>query len=344
MQALVKTERERGALELRDVPKPEPDADEALIEVDYAGICGSDAGIYELEEIAEVMDMPTTIGHEYAGRVVEVGENVTNVEVGDRVVERIIRWCGECQQCQMGLHNICDNSSIAGVSEDGAFAEYLTAPAKGLHKIPEDLSSKEAALTEPLAVATRAVTHNADISPGTDVLVEGPGPIGMLSAQMARADGGNVTVTGIGPDAKYRLPLLRDMGFDAVNVGETPLEEVTADRTEGGFDVVIEATGHHSGVQGAADSVRKGGTVVLVGQSGTVEMDYTPLIRGEVDIQCSYCYTYDEFERSLDALASGQIDTSFIDDDYSMTDPDAAFEAVLDGETCKVVFDIGDLK
>lgn len=122
MRGLAKTRRSHGALELVERERPEPGPSEALVEVDYAGLCGSDAGIYEFESAFKRMDLPNVIGHEYCGRIIEVGDNITKFSVGDRVVERPIRGCGDCYQCEIGEENVCQNAVITGVDHDGAYA------------------------------------------------------------------------------------------------------------------------------------------------------------------------------------------------------------------------------
>lgn len=130
MRGLAKTSREPGAMELVDVETPEPASNEVLIEVDYAGLCGSDAGIYKFKSAFERMEMPTIIGHEYTGRVVERGEEASRFSVGERVVERPIRGCGECFQCQIGEESICQDAVLTGIDLDGAYAGYIAVPSR----------------------------------------------------------------------------------------------------------------------------------------------------------------------------------------------------------------------
>ncbi len=345
MHALAKTERTAGAMEIVDRDRPEAGPGEAVIEIDHAGLCGSDAGIYEFEAAFDRMDLPTVLGHEYAGRVVEVGEGV-DLSVGDRVVERPIRGCGDCYQCSSGSPNVCRDAAITGVDHDGAYEPYLAVPADALHPIPDGVDRRIAATAEPTSVGVRAVAHNSRVSAGDRVLVEGPGPIGLLTAQVAAAQGGTVVVSGVGRDAAYRLPLAEDLGFEAIDVAETDLEARTDAITGGrGFDVVFDTTGHPSGLTSAVDAVRKGGQIVLVGQTGTTEMPYSPLVRGEVDLQCSYASTYEEFDRAFRLFESGAVDPEpLIDERFSLTDADEAFETFLAGETCKPLFDVSELR
>lgn len=345
MRGLTKIARRNGAMELIELDVPSPEPNECLVAVDYAGLCGSDAGIYEFESAFERMDLPRVIGHEYAGRVVEVGDAVTDLSVGDRVVERPIRGCGECYQCTIGETNVCRDAVITGVDHDGAYKPYVAVPTTALHAVPDDVPQHHAAVAEPTSIGARAVVHNSRVSAGDRVLVEGPGPIGLLTAQVARAQGGTVIVSGVGRDAEYRLPLAAELGFETVDIMAEDLPTRRDEATDGvGFDVVFDTTGHPSGLETAVSAVRKGGQVVLIGQTGETTMPYSPLVRAEVDLQCSYASTYDDFDRAFRLIERGAVDPeTFIDTDFSLLDADAAFEAFLDGQTCKPVFDVSEL-
>ena len=346
MRGLAKTSRTHGAMEIVDRDRPEPGPGEALIEVDYAGLCGSDAGIYEFESAFERMDLPTVIGHEYTGRIVETGEGVTKFSVGDRVVERPIRGCGDCYQCEIGEENVCQNAVITGVDHDGAYEGYIAVPETALHPVPDSVEPKHAALVEPTSIGARAVIQNSRVGPGDRVMVAGPGPIGQLTAQIARAQGGEVVVAGVGQDAEYRLPLAEDLGFETINVEADDLEARRDALTDGvGYDVVFDTTGHPSGLTMAVDEVRKGGQIVLVGQTGETTMPYSPLVRAEIDLQCSYASMYEDFERSLRLIDSGDVDhATFLDERFSLLEADEAFETFLAGGTCKPLFDVSVLR
>lgn len=345
MRGLAKVSRKEGAMELVERDRPTPGRDEVLVEVDYAGLCGSDAGIYQFKSGFERMDLPTVIGHEYTGIVAEVGSDVTSVEVGDRVIERPIRYCGDCYQCNIGEQNLCQNAVITGVDVDGGFGQYVAVPEQSIHLVPEGIDPRHAATIEPTSICTRAVVRNSRVSAGDRVLVEGPGPIGLITAQVAAAQGGQVVVTGVGNDADYRLPLADDLGFRTVNVAEEDLDRVTEEVTDGiGYDVAFDATGHPSGLTTATEQVRKGGQVVLIGQTGETTIDYAPLVRREIDIQCSYTSVYEDYERAVRMIATGDVQPGlFIDDRHSLLEADAAFEAFLAGETCKPVFDVTEI-
>lgn len=346
MRGLAKVSRTNGAMEFIERERPDSEPEEALVEVEYAGLCGSDAGIYEFESAFERMDLPTVIGHEYTGRIVETGEDVSAFSVGDRVVERPIRGCGECYQCSIGEENVCQNAVITGVDHDGAYEQFITVPERALHPVPEGVDPMHAAVAEPTSIGARAVIENSRVSPGDHVLVEGPGPIGLVTAQIARAQGGTVVVSGVGQDGTYRLPLAERLGLETINAQSDAFEDRCNELTDQiGFDVVFDTTGHPSGLPSAVNAVRKGGQIVLVGQTGETTMPYSPLVRSEIDLQCSYASMYEDFERAFRLIRSGDVDCeTFVDDRFSLLNADDAFEAFLAGETCKPVFDVTQLE
>jgi L-iditol 2-dehydrogenase len=339
MKAIVHTDARSVELQERD--RPSVGADEVLVEVHSAGVCGSDAHAYVYDSGYEWIKMPRIMGHEYSGRVAEVGSEVESFRAGDHVVEEPIHECGECFQCKNGQANVCRNFSITGMHRHGAFAEFAAVDPEHLHAVPADVPLAHAAVTEPTSIATRAVLERSATDPGDDVLVEGPGPIGVLVAAVADSLGANVVVSGLGRDADYRLPLVADLGIETVNVEETDLGERTDAVTDGrGFDVVFDATGHHSGVGTAVEHVRKGGQVVVVGiPNEPSEVALTEAVRGEVDITASYGSLWRDFERALRLMEDGAVPVEAVADrSFGTDDPSAAFEAFLAGETCKPVF------
>jgi L-iditol 2-dehydrogenase len=339
MKAIVQTDPR--SVETRDRDAPTPNDDEVLVRVHSAGLCGSDAHAYLYEGGYEWIPIPRVMGHEYAGEVVEVGENVTEFEAGDAVVEEPIHDCGACFQCKNGQPNVCQNFSITGMHTDGAYSEYTTVEARHLHPIPDGVPLEHAAVTEPMSIATRAVFDQSVTTPGDNVLVEGPGPIGVLTAAVADSLGANVLVSGLDQDATYRLPLVEDLGIETINTASSDLEKRTEALTDGlGFDVVFDTTGHHTGVEMAADHVRKGGQIVVVGLPGEEsELFMTPLVRGEVDLNTSYGSTWANFEQALRLMERGEIAVdTIVDDSYSVDDPEAAFDAFLNSKTCKPIF------
>jgi L-iditol 2-dehydrogenase len=343
MKAIVQTGPRE--VETQDREKPSIDAGEVLVKVHTAGLCGSDAHAYKYDGGYEWIPIPRVMGHEYSGEVVEVGDSVEGFAAGDNVIEEPIHDCGHCFQCKNGQPNVCQNFSITGMHCDGAYAEYVTVPPEHLHAVPEDVPLRQAAVTEPISIATRAVLEQSVTTPGDNVLVEGPGPIGVLVAAVADSLGANVVVSGLDQDATYRLQLLEDLGIATVNAQSEDLEAQADARTDGiGFDVVFDSTGHHTGIGTAVDHVRKGGQVVMVGiPNDTSELTFTSVVRGEVDINTSYGSTWTNFEQAIRLLERREIAVDkILDTSYSMNDPAAAFEAFLASETCKPVFQFDD--
>ncbi|MFC7029122.1 2-keto-3-deoxy-L-rhamnonate dehydrogenase [Halomicroarcula sp. GCM10025324] len=339
MKAIVQTGPQ--AVETQEREKPTINADEVLVKVHTAGLCGSDAHAYKYDGGYEWIPIPRIMGHEYSGEVVEVGSNVTDYVVGDKIIEEPIHDCGHCFQCKNGQENVCQNFSITGMHRDGAYAEYVAVDPNHLHAVPDGVPLDHAAITEPTSIATRAVLEQSKTTPGDNVLVEGPGPIGVLVAAIADSLGANVIVAGLEQDATYRLPLLEDLGIETLNLQSDDLEARAETYTDGiGFDVVFDSTGHHTGINTALDYVRKGGQIVMVGiPNDTSEVTFTSTVRGEVEVNTSYGSTWTNFEQALRLMERGEIAVDeIVDTSYDKDDPAAAFEAFLASETCKPVF------
>jgi L-iditol 2-dehydrogenase len=339
MKAIVQTGVEEVEVTERDPPTPSED--EVLVRVHTAGLCGSDAHAFRYDGGYEWIPIPRIMGHEYSGAVEAVGADVSGFEPGDKVVEEPIHECGSCVQCKNGQANVCQNFSITGMHTDGAYSNYTTVASRHLHRVPDSVSLEHAAITEPTSIATRAVFTQSRVTPGDTVLVEGPGPIGVLIALFADSTGANVLVSGLEQDEAARLPLLERIGIETVTIDGDDVEERVDRFTDGlGFDVVFDATGHRSGAEQALEHVRKGGQIVVVGLPGEPsELYLTPAVRGEIDINTSYGSSWTNFEQALRLMQNGTIDPdAIIDTSFSVSDPEAAFRAFLDSATCKPVF------
>jgi L-iditol 2-dehydrogenase len=267
MAALLKTARGPGNMELGRAPIPEVAPDEVLIQVHACGICSSDLKI-EADEHPYIP--PVVLGHEFAGEIVEAARDVGSWSVGDRVVaEQHTHACGRCRQCLTGNAFACASKRAPGYMIDGGFAEFITMLAWLLHRIPDNLSYVEAALSEPAAVAAHGVLDRTGIAPEDVVLVLGCGPIGLLAAKMAQAAGAaRVVVTGIDRDEEVRLPRARELGIDhALNGMQTDLAAFVSDLTGGeGADVVIELSGAPPAITQAFQLARRLGRVGIIGQ------------------------------------------------------------------------------
>lgn len=342
MEAVVQTGS--STIEVKEVTRPVIEADQVLIKVLATGVCGSDVHAYLYEGGYEWVKLPRIMGHEYAGEIVETGSAVTDFEIGDRVVENPTRTCGTCFQCLNEQSNVCQEFSVKGMHRDGSYAAFTVADPEKIHRVPDSVSMKYAAITEPLSVATRAVLSRSSVAPGDTVLVEGPGPIGALVAAVVDSIGGSVVVAGLPQDEQYRLPLLESLGIQTAVSGDD-LNSQARKLTDGvGFDVVFDTTGHHSGVEIAVDAVRKGGQIIVVGLPGkTSEVPMSTIVRGEVDIKTSYGSKWANFEQALALMTTDAIDfEKIVDDRYSISDPSEAFTAFLESKTCKPVFTMGE--
>ncbi|MBW4038207.1 MAG: galactitol-1-phosphate 5-dehydrogenase [Acidobacteria bacterium] len=307
MRALELTAYNR--LEVKEVPKPVPAADEILIAVAACGICGSDVHGFDGSTGRRIP--PIVMGHEAAGTVAGVGPAVRGFEVGDRVTFDSTVYCGECAYCRKGEVNLCNRRQVIGVScgefrREGAFAEYLTVPERIAYKLPESFSFAEAAMLEAVSVALHGVAVS-EMKGGETVLVIGAGMIGLLLLQAARAAGAaRVFVADV--DAT-RLELAKRLGADLVVMGSGELlrEEMLRQTGGDGVDVVLEAVGREETIAGAIDCVRKGGTVALVGNiSPQVQMPLQKVVSRQIRLQGS-CASAGEYPQAIELIASGKI-------------------------------------
>lgn len=255
MKALRKLAAGPGEVALEEVATPEAGPGQAVLAVRAAGVCGTDVHILAGEYPTEV---PVTIGHEAAGVVAAVGEGVDSKWLGAEVTtETYFSTCGRCRECRAGLPNLCRERRSIGTHVDGVFAERVVVPAANLRRLPEGVGLAEGALTEPLACVCHSLAGAVRIAAGDRVMVTGPGAIGLMAAQVARAGGAEVTVFGL-PSDEERLAVARGLDFEART--DRPTEEA--------FDVAIECSGAGGGVAACLDGVRRAGGLIVIGLAG----------------------------------------------------------------------------
>jgi len=250
-----------GKLTLKDVPVPEiTRPDQVKLKVEAIGICGTDVHIVSVPP-GYIATPGTILGHEYVGRIVEAGKNVTNVKVGDRVVVLPNDYCGTCIYCQIHLPNLCENIGAIGIHVDGAYSEFNVVPSKLVFKVDDSVPVEHGAFAEMLADVVNG-TNKVRLQPGESVVVIGAGPIGQLYAQMFKAAGaGKLIIADI---SEYRLNYSKKMGFDLlVDPSKEGFEKFVLKHTGIGADVVVDAAG--SAFADAIKVVRKGGKVVIFG-------------------------------------------------------------------------------
>ncbi|MFW9802278.1 MAG: zinc-binding dehydrogenase [Candidatus Thorarchaeota archaeon] len=339
----MKTARGVGNLEIREIEDPKPGRDEVLIEVAAAGICGSDIHIKHDQSF---YNPPVILGHEYSGTVVDVGPDVSGVKVGDKVVSPATAYCGRCYQCKTGHMNRCtaEGKRILGVSlANGAFAKYLAVPEYIIHGVPEGVSLEEAALAEPTACVVHAVAETTSICPGDTVVVQGPGTMGLLAVQVAKAMGaGKVIVTGVTAD-KWRFDIARKTGADlTIDVqSDTDPVEIVRDHTNGlGADVVIEASGACIACTQSLDFVKIAGHVSLVGVRGKpMEIDLDPMIEKELTMTGTWGTLPSSWVKTLRLMGSRKIDvSSLITHRIALDDWEDGFNLMETQQAIKVLF------
>lgn len=278
MKAVVKDTGGKGA-KLVDIPKPSIESHEVLIKVKAASICGTDVHIYEWNTWAQNagINLPTVLGHECSGEVVEVGTAVTTLKVGDYVACETHIPCGICYQCKNGQQHICANLKIFGVHTDGCFAEYTKIPAICAVKIPESIPPEVAAIFEPLGTSVRSC-EEVQVT-GKNLLVVGCGPIGLMAINSAKAFGAaKIIATDV---IDYRLNLAKEVGATVTinSKEENQIEKIMALTDGVGVDAFIDASGNTYAINDAFRSLRKGGMAALIGlPSKPIELDLVPQI------------------------------------------------------------------
>jgi len=292
-----------------------------------AGICGTDLHIAD-GEYATVP--PVTMGHEVSGRVAELGKGVEDGWAGARVVsETYFSTCGTCDWCRAGRTNLCPERRSIGSHVDGAFAPLLHVPVTNLHRIPDWLDGHAAALCEPLACVCHSLFDPPAVEEGDEVLVVGPGPIGLLAAQVARAAGGRVHVRGTPRDG-VRLALARELGF-----------ETSDDRPAPEADVVVECSGNERGMSFGLERARRGGRYVQIGLAGkpvTVPLDLVCF--GELTVTSGFASTPSSWLRSLDLVERRAVSLEpLVSEVVRLEDWERAFAATRAAKGVKFVLD-----
>lgn len=291
MLALRKLNAGHG-LQLQDIEAPAaPGPAEVLLRVRSVGVCGTDLHIDEWTPSYHFMTpmLPVTLGHEFSGEVVAVGAGVQGLALGQLVTVRPSVVCGLCEACTGGRPDDCVTRRGIGVTREGAFASHVRVPARNCLLMPEGMDPQVAALAEPLSVSLEAV-RTGDVRPGHRVLVLGPGNIGQGIALFARAAGAAQVVVA-GHDDAPRLEVLRRMGFtELLDFAQGGMQAMLAPFVaDGGFDVVIEATGAAAVIAPALAALRTRGVLVITGiHAAPVPIDLTALVRRHHQVRGSY--------------------------------------------------------
>lgn len=337
MKALVKTALGAGNLSVLERDEPKISEDQVKIKVKYAGICGSDLHTFEGHYKVAA---PVTLGHEFAGEIVEVGAKVTGLKVGDRVTsETTFQICGECRYCKEKQYNLCATRKGLGTQQDGAFAEYVIARKESVHLLPENVDYLAASITEAAACGYHAVAK-AKIQPEDIVVVLGPGPIGLLVAQVVKSRGAKVVMTGLTKDAG-RLAEAKKLGIDyTVDIQEENVVELLNQLTDGyGADVVFECTGAPPSMRMGMELLTKRGQYVQVGLFPTDEVmvDFSKIIQKELSVVGSRSQNTHDWQPTLKLMNEGAIDAkSLVSHQFGIDEWDKAYQMIKSGEAIKV--------
>jgi L-iditol 2-dehydrogenase len=310
MAGIVQYALQPQAVELRELAVPEIGEEEVLLRVGAVSVCGSDIHQYHNKQSWPV-NVPVVLGHEFCGQVAQVGKRVHGFQEGDRVVSETAAYiCGNCMYCRTGEYNLCPQRSGFGYGTNGAMAEFVRVPARCLHHIPDTLPFERAALTEPCCVGYNAVVVKSHIRPGDIVVVLGPGPIGLLCAEMARINGaGTLIVSGMTQD-QPRLDAALALGVThAINAEQTDLLSFVRGLGDGlGADLIVDATGTSIALKQALEIVRPGGQITKVGW-GPQPLGFSldPLVQKALRLQGSFSHTFKNWEKVVAMLDAKQI-------------------------------------
>ena len=335
MKTLLYPEFER--LEYTDAPEPEPQAGEVLLKVAAVGICGSELEAFRRRSPRRVP--PLILGHEFCGTIAALGSGVTGFSAGERVISNAVIGCGACVRCKNGRPHLCANRELFGMTRAGAFAEYVTVPAKALLAWPASLPASLAALAEPLANGVHMARMTAPLRPQT-VLVIGAGPIGLMAQQAFAAIHGSV-VYAADLSAERRATAER-LGAKAV-FDPRAMDTVAAirDATNGeGADLVIDAVGSRITRPQSLAAARPGGAAVWIGlHENEVTLDSYEVTLPERQIFGSYSASQAEMAEAIDLLASGKIETESWVKSFLLSKGAEAFSLMLraDGDNIKAV-------
>lgn len=341
MKALVKLHSKPG-IWMSEVAQPQLGYNDVMIKIRKTAICGTDIHIYNWDEWSQkTIPVPMTVGHEYVGEIVAIGDGVKGYQLGDRVSGEGHITCGHCRNCRAGRVHLCRNTEGVGVNRAGAFAEYLVIPAFNVFKIPEGIADDLAAIFDPFGNAVHTAL-SFDLV-GEDVLITGAGPIGIMAAAVCRHVGArHVVIADINP---YRLALASKMGVTrAVDVSKESLSDVMAElgMTEG-FDVGLEMSGAPAAFRSMLEVMNHGGKVALLGiPPSEIAIDWNQVIFKGLIIKGIYGREMFETWYKMAALIQSGLDISpIITHHYKIEEFQTGFEVMASGKSGKVILDWG---
>lgn len=340
-----------GPEDLRVVDRPLGELEQGMVRVQFGagGVCGSDMHYFRHARTGDfVVTSPLVLGHEIAGRIVAINATAPGLSVGDRIAVNPSRWCGTCRNCTQGRLNLCENIYFMGSASktphmQGGFSSYFDAVPDQCVRIPDHVPYKAAALAEPLAVCLHAVARAGEIN-GKRGLVLGAGPIGLLTMFAGKRAG--LKTIAVADIAAAPLAFADRLGADAVTNVSTAPEAFSKIAAADQFDVVFEATGSAAGLASAIMAVRRGGTVVQIGNlpGGSIPIPANAIMAKELDFFGTLRFSR-EFDTAVELISTGVIDvTSIITAECPLPDAPAALRLALDRSQSMKVMLVGDAR
>ena len=339
MKSLVKTKAEVG-LWLEDIAIPVIGHNDVLVKIKKTAICGTDIHIFNWDEWAQkTIPIPMTVGHEFAGKIVEIGSEVRGINIGDRVSAEGHITCGFCRKCRAGERHLCRNSLGVGVNRPGAFAEFISVPACNICLLPDTISDDLGAMLDPLGNAAHTALEFDLV--GEDVLITGAGPIGIMAVAIAKHVGArHVVITDVN---NTRLDLAKKMGATrAVNVKNQNLQDVMEDlRMTEGFDVGLEMSGNAEAFSDMLEIMNHGGKIAMLGiiPAGTA-INWDHIIFKGLEIKGIYGRKMFETWYKMIAMLESGLDLSpVLTHHFAVNDYAEAFEIMRSGNSGKIILD-----
>lgn len=339
MKALVKAKREPG-IWMQDVPVPEYGVNDVLIKIEKTAICGTDIHIYAWDDWAQAtIPVPMTVGHEFYGKIVEVGSEVKGLKIGQRVSGEGHLTCGLCRNCRAGKQHYCRNTLGVGVNRSGCFAEFLALPANNVLVLPDDITGDQASILDPFGNAAHCALAFDLV--GEDVLITGAGPIGIMAAAICRFIGArHVVITDVND---HRLELARKMGATrAVNVKYQPIRDVIDELGMAeGFDVGLEMSGNPAALSDMVKAMNHGGNIAMLGiPPQATPMDWNQVIFKSLTVKGIYGREmFETWYKMIAMLQSGLNISPVITHHFPIADYQQAFQIMASGQSGKVILD-----
>lgn len=328
-------------IEFNEVAVPEVKPGQVLVQIKRIGVCGSDIHVYHGTH--PFTPYPVTQGHEVAGKIVTVGEGVTDYRVGQKVTIQPQIVCGKCYPCRHGKYNLCEELKVMGFQATGTASEYFAVDAAKLTHLPDDMSYDHGAMIEPLAVAVHAAKHGGDLT-GKDIVVLGAGPIGNLVAQVAKGMGAaHVMITDV---SDFRLELAKKCGIDFcinsknVTLGDAMTEAFGPDKA----DIIYDCAGNNITMGQAIQYARKGSKIVLVAVfGGMATVDLAVLNDHELDLDTTMMYRSEDYDDAIAMVNDKKVALQpLVSNHFAFTDYLAAYKYIDDNRetTMKVIVDV----